>query len=341
MVLSLLLAFLLVLSLISQFSSGIAGHTDTSDPGYYGLSEVVLENHFSDNKILLLPVSGIITRQSRTRSGEDLVNEIKHQLHLAATDRQIKGVLLHVDSPGGEVLAADEIYRLIQDFQAESGKPVVAYLGSLAASGGYYISAPCQWIVSHELTITGSIGVILSGFNYRELMDKVGVRPMVFKSGRFKDMLSGTQEASEISEEEKAMVQALVDETFDHFKEVVREGRSYAWEQNESYGARSLAENWTDYADGRILSGRQAFELGFVDELGSLNSAFDRLLELTASLDANLIRYQRPMNISRLFRLFGRSSEEASIKLDWGVELPHLEPNRLYFLHAGTALGWQ
>src|SRR5205814_8019240 len=133
-------------------------------------------------------------------------------------------VLLKVDSPGGEVLASDDIYRAIKDFQSHSRKPVVASMGSLAASGGYYISSPCRWIVANELTITGSIGVIMSSWNYRGLMDKVGLRPEVYKSGKFKDMLSGSKKEEEITPEEKEMVQKLVNDTFGKFKSVVSEG---------------------------------------------------------------------------------------------------------------------
>src|SRR5262245_15714229 len=106
-----------------------------------------------------------------------MVEFIQDQFKFAARDSRFKAVLLKVDSPGGEVLASDDIYRAIQDFQKESGKPVVASMGSLAASGGYYVSAPCRWIVANELTITGSIGAIFHSFNYRGLMATAGLRP--------------------------------------------------------------------------------------------------------------------------------------------------------------------
>ena len=112
------------------------------------------------------------------QGGYNMVDVIKAQLKRAEEDDKVKAVILKVDSPGGEVLASDEISRAIADFQTKPhGKPVVCSMGSLAASGGYYVSAPCRWIVANDLTITGSIGVIMSTWNYRGLMDKVGLRP--------------------------------------------------------------------------------------------------------------------------------------------------------------------
>src|SRR6266550_5006808 len=192
------------------------------------LDEVVLEDNDASGKIAVVPVEGIITSQVIDRGGFNLVDIIKTQLKRADKDDKVKAVILKVDSPGGEVLASDEISRALEEFQDKSGKPVIVSMGSLAASGGYYISAPSRWIVANELTITGSIGVILHSFNYRGLMDKVGLRPVVFKSGKFKDMLSGSKKEEEVTPEEKEMVQKLIDETYQKFKSIVKDGRSQA-----------------------------------------------------------------------------------------------------------------
>src|SRR5205085_7416090 len=150
------------------------------------------------------------------------------------------------------------IYNIVQRFQDKTGKPVIAAMGSLAASGGYYVSAPCQWIVANDMTITGSIGVIMHGYNFRGLMDKVGVRPEVFKSGKFKDMLSPDKREEDISQEEREMIQSMVNETFDKFKTIVAEGRGASAKKNSggSDKGHALVENWAQYADGRILSGK-------------------------------------------------------------------------------------
>src|SRR5208282_1833131 len=136
----------------------------------------------------------VISSAQIDSSDMTMVDFIGEELKMAQRDSDVKAVILKVNSPGGEVLASDEINQAITKFQDQTHRPVVASMGTLAASGGYYISVPCRWIVANELTITGSIGVIMESWNYRELMDKVGIRPQVFKSGRFKDMLSGERE---------------------------------------------------------------------------------------------------------------------------------------------------
>jgi len=256
---------------------------------------------------------------------------IKAQLKRAEEDERVKAVILKVDSPGGEVLASDEISRAIADFQAKpQGRPVVCSMGDLAASGGYYVSAPCRWIVANDLTITGSIGVILSTWNYRGLMDKVGLRPETFKSGKYKDMLSGSREPDSITPEEREMVQSLIDETYQKFKGVVETGRKRAQEKNKNKG-RSLSEDWADYADGRILSGTEAFKLGFVDELGTFDDAVKRAKTIAGIHKANLVEYQQRYDLSDLFRLFGQTDSKV-VKVDLGMDTPKLRAGQLYFL---------
>ncbi|PYK97822.1 MAG: signal peptide peptidase SppA [Verrucomicrobia bacterium] len=333
MKLAIVLGVLLVASLLSQLRHlvhGVAARAKAGRQPHEHLEEVTFENNHSKSKIALLDISGIISSEPWNRSANNLVDLISDQLRLAGDDDAVKAVVLRVDSPGGEVLASDEIYRAIAAFQKDYKKPVVASMGGLAASGGYYVSAPCRWIVANELTITGSIGVIMHSYNYRGLLNKVGVRPEVFKSGRFKDMLSGEKEDEEILPEEKQMVQALIDETFDRFKKVVAEGRKNANEQNRGKG-RKLADTWGDYADGRVLSGRQAYELGFVDELGNFDTAVERAKDLARIGDANLVQYERPFDLGNLFRLFGET-ESRALTIDLGVQLPKLQVGRLYFL---------
>lgn len=294
------------------------------------LDEVVIESHRGSDKIAVVPVEGVIYGSRSDRGGFNMVEIIKAQLDRAAEDSDVKAVILRVDSPGGEVLASDEIARYIDKFQSVAGKPVVAAMGSLAASGGYYVSAPCDWIVANELTITGSIGVIMHGWNYRGLMNKVGVKPVVYKSGKFKDMLSGDRLEEQISPEEHAMVQKFIDETYGKFKQVVAEGRTEAHKDNPD--GKALAENWLDYADGRILSGKEALEIGLVDELGNFDVAVKRAETLAGIMGrATLIEYRQRVELADLFSLWGQS-EARSVKVDLGVEFPKLEAGRAYFL---------
>ncbi len=335
-----LLGCFLALSLMGNFLSALFSGFSSPSSGSAHLGpefqELVLEDNDAHEKIAVISLEGVISGQAFDPSGYNLVDFIEDQLDMCAEDDDVRAVLLRVDSPGGEVLASDEIYRRIQRFQEDTGKPVVASMGSLAASGGYYISAPCRWIVANELTITGSIGVIMSGYNWRGLMDKVGVQPMVFKSGAMKDMLSPDKRPDEISAEEKALVQGMVNETFERFKEVVREGRSYAAEENGDDGQK-LTEGWEQFADGRIISGKEAHRLGFVDELGNFETAVERTLEITGLETANLVTYRQPFRLGALFRLLGESEGRAhgqaqTVKLDLGLDLPKLQVGRLYFL---------
>ena len=145
-------------------------------------TETIVRSGDTAQRIAVVPVTGIITSYG-LGAEQNMVTRIKKQLDLAAGDERIKAVVLRIDSPGGEVLASDEIHNAIVEFQADTGKPVIASMGGMAASGGYYVAAPCRLIVANKLTITGSIGVIMQSINFHGLMDKVGVQAVTFKSG--------------------------------------------------------------------------------------------------------------------------------------------------------------
>lgn len=310
------------------------------------LEEVTLKDNGSRDEIAVITVDGIITSHQADEAGNNMVDVIKAQLDAAKKDSRVKAAILKVDSPGGEVMASDEIYRAIKKFQmggdGDDGKPVICSMGSLAASGGYYISSPCRWIVANQLTLTGSIGVIMETVNYRGLMDKIGVEPYVFKSGKYKDMLSGMRSTNEIPPGEHEMVQGLIDETFDRFKDVVQDGRDSAYDKNKDSKDKGqpLASDWKDYADGRVLSGDQALKLGLVDELGDFQDAVNRAKKIAGiSGAANLVEYRETYDISNFLRLLGQSGEThvGSVKLDLGFEPPRLEMGEPYFLYMPTA----
>ena len=295
------------------------------------LDEFYLKNNHASDKIAVIPVDGIISGDSADPSGNTMVDVFKAQLDRAKSDGRVKAVILKVNSPGGEVMASDQISRAIIDFQDKSDKPVICSMGSLAASGAYYISAPCRWIEANQLTLTGSIGVIMEGYNYRGLMDKVGVAPMVYKSGKYKDMLSGMRETNEIPAGEQAMVQGLIDETYGIFTNVVSSGRIQAHTNNGTAG-KALAKNWMDFADGRVLSGKQALEIGFVDQLGNFDDAVNRAKDIAKIQRANLVEYRERYDLSNFLSLLGQSSQAHEIKLDTGLDIPKLRAGALYFL---------
>jgi protease-4 len=353
MVAAIILTVLLVLSLFGNLTQLITGafsikHGARSE-GFGGahsvgpkLDEVLLKDNHSANKIAVITVDGVITGQAGGQSGASMVDVLQAELDRAAEDRRVKAVILKVDSPGGEVLASDEIYRAIRDFQdgdpdeharsAHRGKPVICSMGSLAASGGYYVSSGCRWIVANQLTLTGSIGVIMHGWNYRGLMDKVGLEPMVYKSGRLKDMLSGERATNEIPPEERALVQSLIDETYGRFTNVVLEGRSAAHELNKKDG-QELATNWLAFADGRVVSGREALELGLVDELGNFDVAVEQARKLVHIDDCNLVEYRERYELADLLSMFGQSSESHEIKLQLDTGSAKLRAGLPYFLY--------
>ncbi|HEY2081885.1 MAG TPA: signal peptide peptidase SppA [Verrucomicrobiae bacterium] len=308
------------------------------------LEETILEDNSAFSKIAVIDVNGIITSSPLNQQGYSMVDVIKSQLDRARDDRRVKAVILKVDSPGGEVLASDEISDALKNFQdgkesngadqqQSKAKPVIVSMGNLAASGGYYISAPCRYIVANKMTLTGSIGVIMHGWNYRALMDKVGIAPEVYKSGKFKDMLSGSREPGEIPPEEHAMVQSLIDEVYGDFKQVVHDGRDAAHQKNQEDG-HALVDNWADYADGRVLSGTEALKLGFVDRIGNFQTAVESAKKIAAiSGGANLIRYDQRYDLADFFHMFGESKSDAkSVKVDLGFDAPKLQEGHLYFM---------
>jgi protease-4 len=342
MIFAVILSVLLFISLFGNFtqllsramSSGLGNGSFrsgmTRDVGPR-LEECVIEDHNAAGKIAVVRVEGIITDQGIDQAGNSMVDIIRAQLNRAKKDNRVKAVLLKVNSPGGEVLASDEINKAVARFQKDSGKPVICSMGSLAASGGYYVSVPSRWIVANPLTITGSIGVVLHSWNYRGLMDKVGLAPVTYKSGKFKDMLSGDRSTNEIPPEEHAMVQGLIDETYQQFKGIVADGRKVAHDKNQKEG-RALVDDWANYADGRVLSGSDAFKYGFVDQLGDFRDAVERTKQITHIASANLVEYRVRYDISDFFRMFGQSESSHTIKLDLGMEFPKLRAGELYFL---------
>lgn len=337
MVLSLVLLGIIGLMVMGRMASFITGggkHITGTQSGRY-FEEITVESPEASDKIVVVPVEGMITSAPWDPAGRSMVDVIEDQLKLAAKDSKVKAVVLKVDSPGGEVLASDDISRAIIQFQEKHNKPVIASMGGLAASGGYYVSAPCDYIVANELTLTGSIGVIMSTFNYRGLMDKVGLKPNVFKSGKHKDMLRGSRTPEEIDPEEQKMIQDMIMETYGKFKSVVKAGRARAASNNKGRG-KALVENWEEYADGRILTGKNAYELGFVDKLGNFQTALDMARQIAGITGkAHVIRYQEPFTLAKLFGMgFSTKARKSSdtVKIDLGLDLPDLRAGRLYFL---------
>ena len=211
-----------------------------------GFSDLIAEP--GDGKVGIVEIQGVITES------KDILNLIKR----FREDDEIKSIVIRIDSPGGVIGPSQEIYREIRKTTPE--KKIIASMGSIAASGGYYIAAATNGIIANPGTITGSIGVILAYTNFRAVLDKIGMVPVVIKSGPFKDMGSPTKK---MSKEEKDVLQAFVDQAHQQFVSAIAEGRKMDIDHVKSL------------ADGRIYTGEEAVKQGLVDRLGNFEDAIE------------------------------------------------------------------
>ena len=277
---------------------------------------VVEEGDPAQGKVVVIPVQGIIQTADSNEWGTSMVDDITQALREAASDDDVKAIVLSVDSPGGEVTASDILYNEVSKVQKE--KPVVVAMSSLAASGAYYISCAADWIIANETTVTGSIGVIIQSLNYQGLFDKVGLDQVVFKSGKFKDMLSGSRP---MTPEEKAYIEGMVKQVYERFLGIVAFTREL--------DADKLRDT---IADGRILTGKDAKDAGLVDQIGYIEDAFEKARALGEAPDAEIIRYEPAVNFKRLLHLLGASTR-SRVELNVGPASSYrLEPGRAYLL---------
>jgi protease-4 len=269
----------------------------------------------SDEKIAIITMRGLISSSLPGNVGETMVDDMRLALQQAREDDNVRAVILEIDSPGGEVTASDMIYNWV--VKTRQKKPVVVYMDSLAASGGYYVACGGKFLMANETTITGSIGVIIQTLNYEQLFNKVGLASVTFKSGKFKDMLNG---ARQMTPEERDYVQSFVMKTYEKFLGIVAAERNLPAD-----GLRN------SIADGRILSGKDALENKLIDGVGQMEDAFAKAKELGRAQGATVVKYGPPFTLSRFFRAFG--SLDSKIELTLPKQLmPQLETGRAYFL---------
>ncbi len=270
-------------------------------------------------KVAVLPVEGTIGSEEVTgalATPAATPEVLRNELRQAAEDESVRAVVLEVNSPGGGVTASARMRDEILDFKETSKKPVVVSMGDIAASGGYYISTPADSIVANPSTLTGSLGVIISLLNYEEAQEKLGLREEVVKSGELKDIGSP---ANELTPEEHGIFQELVNEDYDEFVRVIVEGRGLPEDR-----VRELA-------DGRIYSGRQAEDLGLVDELGDLETAAGVAEDLAGVDGATVVRYAQEPSFAELLqsRLAPQKPEALKVLEEAGLS-PSPELQYLY-----------
>ena len=218
-----------------------------------GISSITSEwvQQGTKNRIGIVDITGLIT------DSQYITNQVKK----FRQDKRIRGIILRIDSPGGAVGPSQEIYDEVLKTR-ESGKTIYASMGALAASGGYYIASAAEKIFANPGTLTGSIGVIMAFSNAKGLMEKIGLKPEIVKAGEYKDIGSP---ARAMTQKERNLLQSVVTDVHQQFIEAVASGRDI-----------SVAEV-TKIADGRILTGRQAYSLNLVDQLGGLQVSIDQL----------------------------------------------------------------
>lgn len=225
------------------------------------------------------------------------------QVQAFMEDGGIKSVVLRIDSPGGAIAPTQELYAEL--LRLRELKPVVTSMGTVAASGGYYLSCATDWIVSNPGTITGSVGVIMEFSNLEGLLGKIGISTRTIKSGKFKDTGNPTRP---MTEEEEALLQEMIMDTYEQFVDAVLEGRPV--EEQEV----------RPYLDGRVLTGRQAYEIGLVDQLGNINDAIEKAAEMAGMEQVPETVYEPRQKGPGLFTyLFGEAATRALVRLSESI----------------------
>lgn len=240
-----------------------------SDPGWYG------------EKIALIDVSGLIVNQrvGFMGMGENPVSAFAEKLDKARADGAVKAVILRINSPGGTVQASEAMYERLRRFCKVSGKPVIACITDVGASGAYYLACGARKIVSQPSSITGSIGVIVQTVSFAGTMELIGIKAEAITSGQFKTMGSPLKD---MTAAERQVFQKIVDEFYGQFVSVVAAGR------------KSLSpDKVRSLADGRVYTGRQALGVGLVDELGDVQVAIDAAKQAAGIKRAKVVMYHR------------------------------------------------
>ena len=251
----------------------------------YRLEEqtVAAGHGFNAGKIAIIEVEGMILNMKTGGFMQPTENELSRftqELEMAAMDRDVKAVVLRVNSPGGTVTASDIMYQSVQRFRAQTKKPVVASLQDVAASGAYYVACGSDKIVAHPTSIVGSIGVIFNTFNVSGTLDKIGAKSEAIKSGPLKDMGSPFKD---LDPQARAVMQGMVDEYYKRFVQIVTSNRTI----KDTDTVKMIT-------DGRVFSGAQAAELGLVDRTGLLEDAIEDARSMGKAPGAKVVIYRRP-----------------------------------------------
>jgi len=294
---------------------GLAGMLGTQFSGGAvddAFRERTVEHGPAGTKIAVVRVEGLIE--------ETMVERIRRGLDRARRDEDVVAVILRINSPGGYLTASDALYHHVRVFGEETGKPVVAAMDAVAASGGYYAACAAETLVAQRTTVTGSIGIIAQYFFLSGLMeDKLGIQSVTLKRGRQKDW-PNLFAATMTPEQRHYIMEALLDPGYEQFVDVVAEARGM-----ERQDVLALAT-------GRIFMGPEARERGLVDEIGYFGRAVDIASEKAGVAEARVVEYVRPLS---LLNLMGLTAKAESL-LDLRPEtLAGLSSPRVMYLWTG------
>lgn len=253
-------------------------------PGVQPMVEKTVEGK-GESKIVLMEVSGIISDDQTTNifgveTKASLTASMKEQLELAAADKNVKGIILRINTPGGAVTTCDIINHEIKNLKKKRGDiAVVSELMDVAASGGYYIAASTDKIIAHPTTVTGSIGVIAYNLNASGLLDKIGIADQTIKSGAKKDIGSPLRP---MTEDERKILQSVINGMYERFLDVIVDGRKIEKEE-----LRKIA-------DGRIYTAGQALNLKLIDGIGYLDDSIELVKKQAGIKEAKVVTYAQP-----------------------------------------------
>ncbi len=304
-------------------ASGFSKIKDISDEQFESYERKFISgSKSSPNTILVIPVNGVITAGSEPSLFDAAMAsaaKICQYLKMAKKDKSVKAVIMNINSPGGEVVASDQIHHAIMQVR-NAGKPVIAVIGTMGASGGYYIACACDKIIAHRLSVTGSIGVIIQSYKYYDLLKKIGVKSDTYTSCRYKDLLSGARKEKP---GERAIIQGHIDKVYQAFIKIVADGRP-------ALSVKQLQNSII--TDGRIFLGSEALKLKLIDKLGFFEDGVKIAAKLADLKDYRVVAYKKKFSIAAFFNAkSGIQASSINIKIP-GKSKNMIEAGKFYYM---------
>ncbi|MHC4386015.1 MAG: signal peptide peptidase SppA [Planctomycetota bacterium] len=264
---------------------------------------------FVSDKIVVIDVDGIMTNKQQDafmRKGDNPVSTFLEKLDKAASDEDVKAVVIRLNSPGGTVAATDMMSHSLTEYKRKTDVPVIACMLDVAASGAYHLACGCDGIIAQPSTVTGSIGTIMQTFSVTGTMEKIGVKAVAIKSGEMKDIASPLHE---LSKEEQGILQQIIDGFYGQFLDVVKKGRPDLDK-----------DKLKQLADGRVFTAPQAKEEGLIDRIGYPQDAVKWAKEMAGVEKAQVVMYHRPMKT--MPNLYGSATSSGGVSPLVNIDLP-------------------